>query len=830
MRLFTAVGSAVGLLSLVSSGFAADAQEIVVGRGEPRVATESLTYSTMTLHDSFTAKGEGARMTLTAASGAVIELAPNAADTATLTLQGLAQFDQSGESRALLKTGAGMGSILVNLSKIYDWKWPDGVWPAIEVSDETPANAEGVVPLAELKAGPFNHLAITNKNSHPVEIRFAGGFLNIGRWGEKTLVATESNPIVLRGDENADIRIEPGWYPWRMGGVADRSVVTTGACDVLFYAVNRGSNDWARIWLEKAVAWGHTGDLVSEGVEIKTSVSDTLPHGTGTGGVVLRTGNYEVESGYPYTAILDLNGTTQTVNSLDVSKSSYATNSHSKTAVLTFGADDMDGTLKGVVAANVKVRKLGTGTLTLDDATVTAPDIVDGGLSVTGVTTMAGLGDLSALTPVRAKDRHTMGEGEKDENYRVQDGGTPKKVMEASGFLAATPRPVAVQKGGTLVFTNEAAETLERLVSIDAKGAFVKTGAGTLSVRGSAACPQRFKGLVRAASGRLSFSGMGITNAFWRVTITKTAKNPTLKELNLCQFGLFDADGNRINSKGNGYMWRKDVTDATNLSAGEVFASPGLVYDTEEAAGNPGNLFRSEYWARMNVTGIVENGVTNVPTEISFTFRLDDAAAAPAQARAPAQSYAFADNGTIPSSWTIETSPDGVNWTLADTRTEFYEKDSIVSGYRWYYWHLDGRWGESSGLPLTFAYANEVSSGVDLTEAMLRADAGATLDVTSVTNRPAGIQVDATMPGGTIVGLPSLRNKTLEIVNLPAGAPRSSLADIASLVTCSGGALTADDLATWRVTVNGAATWLRATMDEDGHVRVVAPGLTVIIR
>ena len=49
-------------------------------------------------------------------------------------------------------------------------------------------------------------------------------------------------------------------------------------------------------------------------------------------------------------------------------------------------------------------------------------------------------------------------------------------------------------------------------------------------------------------------------------------------------------------------------------------------------------------------------------------------------------------------------------------------------------------------------------------------------------------------------------------------------------MTCAGGALTSDDLATWRVTVNGARTRLRVTKDADGHIGVVAPGLAILIR
>lgn len=808
-----AVGVALAALSLSA---VAD-QEIVVGRGESKSVTESLTFSKMTLHGDLTAQGVTvggkAGTVLTAASGAVIELAPDAGDVATLTMRDAATFDKSRESGALLKTGAGTGKIRSDV-----WWNATGRWPAVEVSSQTPADADGVVRLLELAQGPFWHAFVTNKNEHPVEFRFAGGTLAVSLYGVRSLVATEQSPIILRGDEAHDIQIGPGWYPWYMGGVADRSVVTTGACDVVVSASDRGPNDWGRLYLKEAVAWGHTGDLVADGVEIQPSASNVLPHGAGTGGVVLRSSDWQVANGYPLTAILDLNGTTQTVNSLDVSQNSCATNRRILASALVFGADGVDGTLKGLVAANVKVRKLGAGTLTLDGATITAPDVVDGGLSVTGVTTVAGLGDLSALTPVLAEKGLTG----MDENYGMRNGGSPQKVMTTSGLFAATPRPIAVQPGGTLVFTNAADAALERLVSIDAKGAFVKAGAGALSVRGSAACPQRFAGLVRAAAGRLSFSGMGVTNAFWRVTVTKLAKSPTLNALSIGEFGLFDATGVRVNQKTGGYKYRADATAATDLKAGEVLATPGLVYATDENGDKtPNCMFKGEWYNWMNVTGTTTGEAL---TEVAFTFRLHDDTAA------PAQSYAFSSAGAIPSTWTVETSPDGVNWTLADARTEFYESLPNAADYGWYYWHLDGRWGGISGLPLTFAYANERTTDVDLTGATLRADAGATLDVSCAAGQPVGIQVDATAPGGTIVGMPSVRDGTLEIVNLPDGTPRSSLTSVASLVTCAGGALTSDDLATWRVTVNGARTRLRVTKDADGHIGVVAPGLAILIR
>ncbi len=779
--------------------------EITVPRGSSQTKTESLSFSKMTLHDDLKANGTGGDvnnpMTLTPDAGAVIELAPDAGDSAVLRLQGNVRFTDG--RNALLRFGEGVGKVISEV-----WGNCSTPWPKIEVSSEA-SGADDVLRIAELNAGPFNNSSITNKNARPVEILFNGGSLTTSVWGGRTLSATELNPIVLRGGDGKDIRLEPGWYPWWLAGDADRSVATTGACDVVIATDSRGADNWGRIWLDRPLAWGHTGDTVARGVEIRTDKDDVLPYGPGTGGLVLSSTVWQVNNGYPLTAILDLNGTTQTVNSLDVSVNSCATNRAAKAACLRFGAGGADGTLKGVVAPNVKVRKVGAGTLTLDGATVTAPDVAAGSLAIAGETTVNGFGDLVELTPVLpVKDNDT--------NYNESKGGSPKKVMEASGLLTVAPRTVTVNEGGSLTFQNETAEALERFVKLDAKGAFVKKGAGALSVRGSANCPQTFSGVVRAAEGTLTLSGMGVTNAFWRVTVTGMA-GKDMKEATLGEIGLFDADGNRVNLKASGYSWQKDLTDATQLQGEQCLVVPtGLTYSTDNGNKTPNNLFNGVWYNWMHIKS--ETALES----IAITFRLPENLAS-------AHSYAFTTVGGLPTSWTVETSVDGVNWTLADRRADVYADGRFSWDYAYYYWYLDGRWGGFAGLPFTFAFANEKTDDVTIDDAMLRADEGATLDVSAAAGTPAGIEVDATTPGGTIVGMPSVRNGTLRIVNLPSGQSRADLTKVASLVTCAGG-LTAEDLATWRVTVNGKATRMGVKMDADGHVSVTALGLAVIIR
>jgi len=745
-------------------------------------------------------------------AGAVIELAPNADDTATFALKGDAGFESDEAGRnTTLRFGKGKGLVTVA-----SWRTADG--PRLEVSSDAAGDGD-VLRIVELNAGRYSTASITNKNAKPVEILFAGGSLGIGPWGTASLFATAENPIVLRGSETSDIRLDPKYFPWYLAGDADRSVVTTGACDVVISQGRRDAKNWGRIYLNHPIAWGHTGDTVACGVEIRTDKDDVLPYGPGTGGLVLSSTVWQVQNDYPLTAILDLNGTTQTVNSLDVSQSSCATNKAAKMACLKFGEGDADGTLKGVVAPNVKVRKVGTGTLTLDGATVTKPDVAAGSLAIAGETTVNGFGDLAELPPVLPAEAN-------DANYDYRKGGSPKKVLEASGCLAATPLRVTVNEGGTLAYRNEADTVFDRadeFVSLDATGAFVKKGAGALSVRGSANCPQTFKGLVCAAEGTLTLSGRGNTNAFWRVTVKKMASTTDLAKAVFSELGLFDANGNRINQKASGYAYRADATAATDLLAEQVMMTPAVKYAVEyNVSRTPAGLFTGAESSYLKLDG-TESGESL--EAFAITFRLPEGQAA-------ACSYAFASyGGMVPMSWTVETSPDGVNWTVADSRTDAYPKyGTWLPGYAYYcYWYLDGRWGGFAGLPFTFASANEQTEAVTIDGAMLRADKGATLDVSAAAGTPAGIEIDATAPGGTIVGMPSVKNGELRIVNLPENQSRSDLTKAGCLVACTGG-LTAADLATWRVTVNGETTRLRVKMDAKGHVGVTTPGLALIIR
>ena len=766
-------------------------------------------FSKLTLHDNFTASGS---TVLKPDAGAVIELAPNADDTATFALKEDAGFESDEAGRnTTLRFGKGKGLVTVA-----SWRMADG--PRLEVSADAAGDGD-VLRIVELNVGRYSTASITNKNAKPVEILFAGGSLGIGPWGTASLFATAGNPIVLRGSETADIRLDPKYFPWYLAGDADRSVATMGACDVVISQDRRDAKNWGRIYLKQAIAWGHTGDTVARGAEIRTDKDNVLPYGPGTGGLVLSSTVWQVQNDYPLTAILDLNGTTQTVNSLDVSQSSCATNKAAKMACLKFGEGDADGTLKGVVAPNVKVRKVGTGTLTLDGATVTKPDVAAGSLAIAGETTVNGFGDLAELTPVLPPEAN-------DANYDYRKGGSPKKVLEESGCLAATPLRVTVNEGGTLAYRNEADTVFDRadeFVSLEATGAFVKKGAGALSVRGSSDCPQAFKGLVCAAEGTLTLSGRGNTNVFWRVTVKKMAGTARLTKAMFSELGLFDADGNRINQKDPGYAYRADATAATDLQAEQVMLTPATEFAvTDGTTRTPAGLFTGEEHAYMKIDETESGENFEVFT---ITFRLPEG-------RAAACSYAFASyGGMVPMSWTVETSPDGPNWTVADSRTDAYPKyGTWLPGYAYYcYWYLDGRWGGFAGVPFTFASANEKTEAVTIDGAMLRADKDATLDVSAAVGTPAGIEIDATVPGGTIVGMPSVRNGTLRIVSLPENRSRSDLTKAGRLVACTGG-LTAADLATWRVTVNGETTRLRVKMDAKGCIGVAAPGLALILR
>ncbi len=133
------------------------------------------------------------------------------------------------------------------------------------------------------------------------------------------------------------------------------------------------------------IVWGHTGDFLLGGrMCLKLTSNDVLPHGEGKGRVVFCVNNkmYGVGSSAAKPVVLDLNGQSATVNALVQGTGDAAY--YSKWHVVTNSAEDvatlgldvyadkslheiMTTNLAGNAALNIRLKKVGSGKLTINN-------------------------------------------------------------------------------------------------------------------------------------------------------------------------------------------------------------------------------------------------------------------------------------------------------------------------------------------------------------------------------------------------------------------------------------------------------------------------------
>lgn len=356
-------------------------------------------------------------------------------------------------------------------------------------------------------------------------------------------------------------------------------------------------------------------------------------------------------------------------------------------------------------------------------------------------------------------------------------------------------------------------QILEHL-KFDVAGTLRKQGGGRTVIRDSAAAPQRFSGLIHAADGTLAFSGMGITNEWWRLTVTKRRGGAALHTMCLHEWGLFDVDGNRLNKGiGKGPTDLQESDDMSSLENGKVTWPSDLLF--QDNNHDIDNMFDGQWYYWAAITGTA-SGVT--PDKIVVAIRLK-------AGQKPVHSYAFSDNSNvnIPTSWKIETSPDGRNWTTVDEKTDYYAADDRGAVGYYYYWWNDKRWGGAFGLPLTFSYANEETSDVDVAGARVRADAGATVDLTGTKGALTGIEYDAAAGGGTVRAFRAAPNGTVAL----AGLTRKEAVGLLDLSLP--GATDVENFTSWKVTIGGVTKRMVVSYDAAAEKLLLSPGGCMVI-
>lgn len=371
-------------------------------------------------------------------------------------------------------------------------------WETSFGSDHAPAPEPGAAApnVLQMEGGMFITLNFHLRGPQPALIAFNGGCIASHGWSPfLTFQKNASGDLVLEGRNGRPIDVQFGkrasFVRW-LEGAAGR-LVFRGDSDVYLYG---GDFDPAASYAEQCrqgaqyanradgqgLLWQQTGDLRFR-ANVYASVSrailasnDFLPHGPANGGV-------EVVAASPKLFWLDLNGTTQSCNSLF--GGGLVTNSAATAATLNIGENGNACTFDVQVCAGspLAVRKLGAGDLVVARAIPGSLAVEAGRAVVTDASGAVTVGTL-ALAPDAAL---------------VVRGGvfTPPTAFDLS---ASGTGALVLSEGGVLRVGGEAPATFDvsRLAG-DAAAVLEKVGAGALTLTGTTS----FNGTLRVCAGTL---------------------------------------------------------------------------------------------------------------------------------------------------------------------------------------------------------------------------------------------------------------------------------------------------------------------------------------
>lgn len=626
-----------------------------------------------------------------------------------------------------------------------------------------------------------------NDSVKPVRVVFDGGHVSHSDGGGGYWFCANAGDFVVESRNGHPIHIASGGHNVGLNScAAGRRVSFVGAGDFWWDASGGGTNG-GELDLYDGCDLRYTGDTVLEGANRTTAtlyissagLDNVFPTGADKGDLVLGTQ-------YPATPTwVNLNGTSQELNGIfgrAVSASGVdwgVVSNRSGTASTVVLGKFRDGAVENVAirgrsAGNVVVRQVGH------------------------VVTLANV-DI--------------------DDYRVEAGELRISTGVRIGSLQVSDSARVTVVGG-------AANTyLQTMPNLPEGIAFRKTGTGWLTMP----APGNGNGReLRVDGGTLRFGGTATDDAWWRFT-AKGALPPkectffdgsiVTATLGLGTIGLFDVGGI---DRASGPSVAATGTTASELAAGRVtsvkpiFPISNAIYTNlyGEAAGeNPvvlgancsslANLFAykcaTNYFACADIStwwgGVVYTNAVPVPdnpaTWENVVWRVSSGSAAfGSYALAPLTNIGY--DKTQVTDWTLESSADGVHWTLRDSRSG--EKPGTDPRHYSY----------NGGKPYLF---NAASAGRFEGFGKIAIASGATLDLDEIPDANVSVsqlEVDMSAGGGTITKFRPAANGTLYLVNADradfVGENRKMSVDIPLSVgrMVDGAAMTG-----WRLVVNG---------------------------
>ena len=248
-------------------------------------------------------------------------------------------------------------------------------------------------------------------------------------------------------------------------------------------------------------------------------------------------------------------------------------------------------------------------------------------------------------------------------NIFVDRGGTfsvtaPAEAKSAHAYGGA----VSIASGATLGIDVSSGESARFTGGVLAgAGTFEKTGAGTLAVSG---VNSGFGGRVKASGGTLAFRSAHVTPKFtyYRFVLT-SLKDMSDNNLELAEFALYDAHGERINMRLS--MAADPEWNSTNLLPG-TYSKYGH-NTTDSMSTNAVYLFDGKLNTKMTGWCTRSDSITYW---VYCNMRLPEASdVAPAS-----YNVAFGRTDRAPSSWMVQGSDDNKTWFTLDKR----DSDSVA--------------------------------------------------------------------------------------------------------------------------------------------------------
>lgn len=240
--------------------------------------------------------------------------------------------------------------------------------------------------LRLLAHGTASYQFVSNQNANvAARILFEGGELRaiyddatkfqVADGAKIILQSVDGNPIILRSYAYSRYSLFEGAGTLETAGDGDFVLLQHSYAPTR--TITLGADEGGRI------VWGHAGDLKIGGrMCLKLTSDDVLPHGEGKGKVMVAIGEYSgTGTSADAPVVIDLNGTSNTVNAITTGGNTYYSKWHvitnSSATVATLGLDIyenknlheiMTTNLAVNAATSIKLKKIGAGKLSIGDA------------------------------------------------------------------------------------------------------------------------------------------------------------------------------------------------------------------------------------------------------------------------------------------------------------------------------------------------------------------------------------------------------------------------------------------------------------------------------